>query len=240
MFSYFGSKSKLVHLYPPPLYDKLIEPFAGSARYACRYFNRDVWINDLNPTIYGIWKWIQQASKQDVRSLPVLKKGEDLRNYKQLSQPERDLLGFAVQRGSASSHNVVSSFSAGRSKDGSEISILKSRVLKIVTKIGHWKITNSTYAEIPNTPACWFLDPPYAEMGHRYMTNNVDYNHLAAYCQSRQGQVIVCEGGAADWLPFKMIRRQVKTKKAKTANRKGEYVELIWYRSDRKRGFGFA
>ena len=29
MFSYYGSKSKIVHLYPTPKFDKIIEPFAG-------------------------------------------------------------------------------------------------------------------------------------------------------------------------------------------------------------------
>ena len=30
MFSYYGSKSKIAHLYPAPQYDRIIEPFAGS------------------------------------------------------------------------------------------------------------------------------------------------------------------------------------------------------------------
>ena len=31
MFSYYGSKSKIVDYYPPPKHKKIIEPFAGSA-----------------------------------------------------------------------------------------------------------------------------------------------------------------------------------------------------------------
>jgi site-specific DNA-adenine methylase len=34
MFSYYGSKSKIVKYYPCPAHDKIIEPFAGSARYS--------------------------------------------------------------------------------------------------------------------------------------------------------------------------------------------------------------
>ena len=30
MFSYYGSKSKIVNYYPPPKYSKIIEPFCGS------------------------------------------------------------------------------------------------------------------------------------------------------------------------------------------------------------------
>ena len=46
MFSYYGSKSKVVDLYPRPKFDKIIEPFAGSARYALKYFDRDVLLVD--------------------------------------------------------------------------------------------------------------------------------------------------------------------------------------------------
>ena len=36
MWSYYGSKSKIINKYPEPLYGKVIEPFAGTARYAMR------------------------------------------------------------------------------------------------------------------------------------------------------------------------------------------------------------
>lgn len=32
MFSYYGAKTKIVDYYPKPLFDKIVEPFAGSAR----------------------------------------------------------------------------------------------------------------------------------------------------------------------------------------------------------------
>ena len=40
MWSYCGSKSKLVKHYPTPKHNLTIEPFAGSARYALRYWER--------------------------------------------------------------------------------------------------------------------------------------------------------------------------------------------------------
>ncbi len=46
MFSYYGSKSKVVDLYPSPKFGKIIEPFAGSARYSLKYFDRDVLLVD--------------------------------------------------------------------------------------------------------------------------------------------------------------------------------------------------
>lgn len=157
MFSYYGSKSKLVHLYPRPLYPRIIEPFCGSARYALKYWKHDVWINDVSPTIYGIWKWIQQASKDDIRKLPELKKGESLKDIKWLSQPERDLLGFCTSLGCSSPTYV----STGWASQVKFIGIMKRKALTYVGRIRHWSITNLSYEEITAEQATWFIDPPY-------------------------------------------------------------------------------
>lgn len=86
MFSYFGGKSKVVHLYPSPEYGLIIEPFCGSARYSCVHgLDKDVWLNDAYPVIYRIWKWLIQATVKDVMSLPNLTKGDDVRSIKSLS-----------------------------------------------------------------------------------------------------------------------------------------------------------
>lgn len=42
MFSYYGSKSKIVNYYPPPKENIIIEPFAGSARYSLKYFDNPI------------------------------------------------------------------------------------------------------------------------------------------------------------------------------------------------------
>ena len=46
MWSYYGGKSKVVDYYPTPKQSKIIEPFAGSARYALKWFDRDVLLVD--------------------------------------------------------------------------------------------------------------------------------------------------------------------------------------------------
>ena len=66
MFSYYGSKSKIVHLYPTPKMDKIIEPFAGSARYSLKYWTKDILILDKYSVIIDIWKYLQNASKNDI------------------------------------------------------------------------------------------------------------------------------------------------------------------------------
>jgi len=54
MFNYYGSKSKIIHLYPKPIFNKIIEPFAGSARYALKYFDREVLLVDKYEAVVRI------------------------------------------------------------------------------------------------------------------------------------------------------------------------------------------
>lgn len=210
MFSYFGGKSKLINYYPPPKYDMILEPFAGGARYACKYgLDRNVWINDKYQVIYKIWKWIQQASHRDINRLPVLARGEDLRNVKSLSEPERMLLGFAVNRGVGIPKNVVTEWaSTGRG----EITRLKSRLRPLIGKIDHWKITCLDFKKVRTPkPATYFVDPPYQHRRTDYVvqSDSTLYPRLKAYCRLRRGQVIVCESTEADWWNFKPLKESL-------------------------------
>lgn len=237
MFSYFGSKSKIVHLYPKPEYDRIIEPFAGSARYACRYYRRRVWINDVNPVIFKIWKWIVRASPDEVRALPELRPGEKLSDIKTLSEPERLLLGLCVNEGTSHPCNQMTarSFQTGGGRTIGPKK-LKTRLLSIVGKIGHWRVTNESWEKLPIREATWFVDPPYQnpETGSHYPFNKIDYPALGRWCRGLPGQVIACEGTGADWLSFVPIR---------TLNRQstngGNYQELVWTKCDKKVGFIF-
>jgi hypothetical protein len=82
----------------------------------------------------------------------------------------------------------------------------------------------------PSPPASvtWFIDPPYNNAaGKKYATSSVNYTHLAAWCQSRHGQTVVCENAGADWLPFTTLtatRRGIHygTADEKTAG------EVVW------------
>lgn len=51
----------------------------------------------------------------------------------------------------------------------------------------------------------WFIDPPYQYGGKHYPKNQLDYSLLATWCQTRIGQVIVCENDKAKWLKFKPL-----------------------------------
>lgn len=199
MWSYYGNKSKLVNLYPEPNYDTIIEPFAGTARYALKYWNKQVILRDTNNVIISIWKYLQNASVKDIEALPELEnKGDKLPEY--LSQEEKWLLGFAMNRGSS---QPKLSYSGWGARDR-EITRHKKRIVRDLHKIKHWDIQLGSYDSIHNTIATWFIDPPYEKEGKYYKdpSKAIDYSNLADWCKERNGQVIVCETTTAKWLPF--------------------------------------
>ena len=198
MFSYYGSKSKVVDYYPRPKYDKIIEPFAGSARYSLKYWYKDVTLVDKYKVIVDTWKWLQQCSENDIRKLPIMKLGETIDDYN-LSEEERVFMGFIVQQGTTGLRKTVSSYAVDA------IPTQINNIASQLYKIKDWDIKLGSYSEIDNQYATWFIDPPYQNGGHEYKFSNkdIDFSYLAKWCKSRNGHVIVCENTKADWLPFK-------------------------------------
>lgn len=216
MFSYYGSKSKIVDLYPAPKYGKIIEPFAGSARYSLRYFDREILLVDKYPVIVEVWKYLQSASEKDILSLPDVNEGDYIPDFK-LDRGAELLIGFCANGGSSvpkktGTNNLEKHFNTWH-RD-------KKRIAADLYKIRHWKILLGSYEDIPDEPATWFIDPPYQEGGKYYKENKIDYPALATWARSRSGHVIVCENMAADWLPFYPMR-QMSGQLKKT-------VEAIW------------
>ncbi len=216
MFSYFGSKSRIIHLYPAPKHRLIVEPFAGSAQYALYHADHDIWINDLNRRIHRIWRWLQQATRQDIERLPELQRGQDVRQIRWLSEVERDLLGFAVCRASSRPSSTLSGWAA----DTNDPWRLKVNILKRLEDIRDWRITCMDYFDLPNIEATWYIDPPYQFARNRYPEDEIDYEELAAWCRSRKGQVIVCEEQGATWLPFQPLAEVWATSR--------RLIESVW------------
>ncbi len=202
MFSYYGSKSKIVHLYPPPKHSKIIEPFAGSARYALKYFDREILLMDKDEKIVNLWKWLQQCSINDLTKLPKLKEGDNLDNY-ELSEGQKLFLSFCVNEGNTGGRKTVTK----RASPKVEFKINETK--KILTRIKHWEIKLGSYDEIENVEATWFIDPPYQFGGeyYKYSSKQIVFSELAEWCKTRNGQTIVCENMKADWLPFKPLKK---------------------------------
>ena len=223
MFSYYGSKSKIVDYYPPPKHNKIIEPFCGSARYALKYWQKDVLIMDKSENLIKVWKWLQQCSKQDILGLPKLTTGLDIRKI-ELSEIERTFLSYLVASGRPS--NIVTKF---MDYDNGNQKVYK-RIADSLELIRHWEIKFGSYTELENLEATWFIDPPYQFGGEHYKhgTKDLDFNKLAEWCKNRNGQVIVCENMKADWLDFKPMVQiqgacQTNTTEAIWSNHKTNY-----------------
>ncbi len=221
MFSYYGSKSKIVDYYPRPKHTKIIEPFAGSARYSLKYWQNDVLLVDKYEVVYSVWKYLQQASKTDILGLPKMKQGDNVNDF-DISQVEKDFIGFLICRGMESPRKNVSSFVG-------DISNKLNEIANDVYKIKHWKIIHGSYEDLENVEATWFIDPPYQFGGEHYIesTKNIDFKKLAEWCKTRNGQVIVCENTKATWLPFKPMKEmygsRYKTTEAIWSNHKTNY-----------------
>lgn len=206
MFSYYGSKSKIVHLYPPPIHDLIIEPFAGSARYALKYFERDVILIDKFHKIIAIWEYLKQASEKDILRLPDIGYKEKIPSS--LSNAEKWLIGYCIGRGTPRPKTMGHKFNDWNND--------KKRIAKHLFKIRHWEFILGDYLCLKNVEATWFVDPPYVVGGYDYSKNLIDFNALGDWSRSRNGQVIVCENGEANWLGFINLKRVRGTHKTQT------------------------
>jgi hypothetical protein len=195
MFSYYGSKSKIVKYYPAPAHDKIIEPFAGSARYSLLYWDTPrVLISDKFIKVVKVWEYLINSSEKDILGLPNVGYKEKIPDS--LSDPEKWLIGYCIARGGKRPCTMGHRFNDWEND--------KKRIAKNLYKIRHWQIKHSDYKDLENEEATWFIDPPYQVKGITYSHyKTIDFNFLANWCKTRNGQVIVCENAGADWLDFK-------------------------------------
>lgn len=206
-FTYFGGKYRLGPKYPAPEYGTVIEPFAGSAGYSLRHWDRDVILYDLDSRVVQLWEFLISASPRDIRNLPlydpyVWSSTDDL---VWLSNGERLLIEGWLRRGGFNK-SPAGWMRTGKYPTHFWGESARERVASQVEKIKHWKVVESSYIDTPNVPATWFVDPPYQVAGkgtYKFGSSGIDFSHLGNWCKSRQGQTIVCENDGADWLPFR-------------------------------------
>jgi len=200
MWSYYGSKSKVIRHYPAPQFGKVIEPFAGTAQYALRYFDRDVLIVDKYEVIVRVWKWLQQCSPADVLGLPRLKFGETTDQYNFDCIEAKWFVGMIIVGAPTQPKKTASKWKTVIRPNTQNYKL--QFAADNLWKIRHWEIRQGDYTEIENQQATWFIDPPYQTGGKYYVHSKIDYSHLAQWSSERMGEVIVCENTKADWLPF--------------------------------------
>lgn len=203
-FKYFGSKCRSAARYPEPKHDTIIEPFCGGAGYSLNYPERQVVLSDSDKRVATVWQYLIDASPDEIMALPLMEPGQHIRTL-DVSEPARLFISCCVN--SSQFRNVLTQWKNGQN-DGLWGPKWRKKVARQVTEIKHWRVACHEYDHVENSKATWFIDPPYAELDEHYAAsrrNGIDYTHLADWCNSRHGQVIVCEQGGATWLPFRHL-----------------------------------
>ena len=220
MWGYYGSKSKIVDKYTPPLFDKIIEPFAGTAQYALKYFDRDVVLVDKYDVIVKLWKWLQQCSEKDILTLPRLQCGQNVDEFHWDCEEAKWLVGFIITGAPSQPKKTASKWKTVIRPNTQDYKL--NMIAQNLYKIRHWDIRHGDYADLSNETATWFIDPPYQVGGEHYRhgSKGIDYTYLAEWCMGREGQVIVCGNSNDTYLPFRPLCEMNGVRK--------RTVECVW------------
>lgn len=223
-FTFFGGKWRDAPNYPRPVFETIVEPFAGSAGYSVRNWTKKVVLVEKDEIIASLWKFLITTTPEEILKIPV-----GVTHVDQINGPPewKYLAGFWMNKASTGPRKSPSSFMRSGIRPNSHWGeVIRHRVASQVDRIKHWKIICGDYktsSAIEN--ATWFVDPPYQSAGHNYRCKFTDYVQLSEFCRTRSGQVIVCESNGADWLPFRH-HRVVKSMEG-MRGRKNSH-EVIW------------
>jgi len=184
-FPFYGSKWNIARHYPRPVHDLVIEPFAGGAGYATFYDARRAHLYDADPIIAGVWSYLMRTSVVEILALPMIEEvGDSVDNYR-LPQEAKWLVGFWLNRGSATPKKARTAYSARTDRGQLNWGIrAKHRIASQLHALEDW---------------------PYGDKGKFYRVKFDEFHRLGPWCMSRQGQIVVCEGEGAGWLPFETL-----------------------------------
>ena len=204
MWSYYGSKNRIRKLYPKPLNHKVDEPACGAAYYSIEHFENDILLIDKNPMVISIWHYLQQASVNDIKRLPILPPGYRINRDQFDCDGEYNLMRFLIVQAAYGGNNVVSKWGAIRMQANI------NRVVANLYKCKHWKIIQGDYTDTrKGNDVTRFFDLPYEFGGEKYpfSSKKINYSQAADFIRSLPGQNIVCENTKATWMPFIPIKK---------------------------------
>jgi hypothetical protein len=233
LFKWFGSKWLSAKQLPPPTQELIIEPFAGSAGYALRHHERDVLLYEADDNLRELWEWlIAEATQQSVLDIPLnLPEGKDVRTIG-LSRGQALLLKSWQRTNSVGNCWTISKWG---NLPGQWTASTRARIAEEFAAVSHWKIGGRDgMVAFNNSPATWFVDPPYV-YNYRYRRYEVfRYLELADKVKRCKGQVIVCEatcqktGAVPDYLPFDFWQNRPTSRRKAGLNNYSR--ELIYVR----------
>lgn len=234
IFSYYGSKSKIAHLYPAPRHDVVIEPFAGSAAYSALHYERQIHINEKDDVTASAWRFLLRPDAMECVERWFPKEVVEGAFINDLFPMDVDvgfvnLIRAEGGQGSFGLENRRAVISPWAARDWHQV---RDRIEYWIPLIQHWMLTTLDYSEIPNREATWFIDPPYDNAaGSIYRTGGLNYRKLAKWCMEREGQVMVCENEGASWLPFRFLTKRMGSFTGRDDIAKASGGEVIWEKS---------
>jgi hypothetical protein len=209
LFIYYGRKHRIAPLYDQPRHPLVIEPFAGAAAYSMFHLAtiERVLLIEKDERVATLWERLLAMEPEDVMKIPVPRSGDDTSDFL--------LMTAAASNGVAQSRRMTVTDRMPKC-----IRAMLARIASILPEAKR-KVTVvcGDYSDAPDVEATWFIDPPYQVtvppggtsrpqgMGYARGCRSVDldYEALAGWCQSRRGQVLVCEQAGATWLPFRSV-----------------------------------
>lgn len=239
---YYGGKWRAAPMYPQPMHQRIVEPFAGAAGYSLRYASHDVVLVEAYHPIAEIWRWLIAARPEEVFAIPLVEHVDDLPSW--VPTPARYLVRFTLAVAQARMCNTLSQ---GFRKQAIEHptwtrgwdDTQRRTVALQVPRIKHWRVIEGDYTtalELLDGATTSFWDPPYFnKAGEKYPCRPKGtkaeraawYAQLAAHIRAVPGQVIACENEGASYLPFEkfgQFRRGLN-------NREGSR-EVVYYQVD--------
>jgi hypothetical protein len=227
-FCFYGGKYRAAPHYPAPQFNTIVEPFAGAAGYSLRHHTLNVILIEKDPVIANLWRYLITETEAEILKLPLLGPMDNLQDFP-ISDNAKSLIGFWLNKGSTSPAHRPSAWMRGGLRPHSFWGeTIRLRIAQQLKYIRHWKIILGDYSVADNTPATWFVDPPYQLAGrlYKYSSRFIDYAKLGRWCQSRKGQLIVCENEGATWLPFLPFRSIKSTEGSRGGKRSEESIFL--------------
>lgn len=192
MIPRYGGKRRIARKYPAPVHPVVVEPFAGGLGYTLLHRPGVAVAVEADPAVHGAWHRLVAAGPSGIRSMAASWLSQDY-----VDDPLCSLMS-----------RRPGMFAAGR---GCRITDWNRFHVPLTTEYAAevWPYARTVdyrlgdYRDCPDIEATWFIDPPYQHADSSgYAMAGLDYTELAEWCLSRRGQVIVCEGPGADWLPF--------------------------------------
>lgn len=231
LFKWFGSKWLASKLYPAPKYDVIFEPFAGSAGYSLRYYEKKVVLWEDNAQLQTLWIWlIERATTADVLGIPIgIYEGTDIRTLG-LSEGQALLLKHWQRTNNVGACWTISPWG---NKPGQWTANTRARVAEQLHAVKHWKVARVGY----NEPGTYFIDPPYL-YNYRYGFGATGFDHATLVKDiariPRKSQIIVCEAACQktervpEYLPFRPFGLRITSRRKKAENHHSKeylYVE---------------